>query len=110
MTKEKHAKAAETAHGKKYGYLPQKGSEKMSGQRSCGRDKTPPMMGLRNVRYYGGRRDRNEDGEPNHVAKCPGHKQQRESPCFISFVSEFCHCTLNSANVSFYCTMQTAAG
>jgi hypothetical protein len=35
-----------TRHGKKYGYSPQKGCEKTFGQRSCGRDSTPPIKGL----------------------------------------------------------------
>jgi hypothetical protein len=42
----KRTYVAMARHGKKYGYLPQKGCEKRFGQRSCGRDSTPPMKGL----------------------------------------------------------------
>ena len=38
--------AAVARHGRKYGYSPQKGCEKAFGQRSCGRDRTPPRKGL----------------------------------------------------------------
>ena len=46
MVKGRHAKAETARHGRRYGYSAQKVWEKRFGQRSCGRDRIPPIRGL----------------------------------------------------------------
>jgi hypothetical protein len=42
-----------------------------------------------------------KDGQPNHVAKCPGHGKQRESARNISLVCELCCHTFDDADAPF---------
>jgi hypothetical protein len=47
MMNERQVKVAATRHGRKYGYFAQKGWENVCDQRSWGRDKMPPIKGLK---------------------------------------------------------------
>jgi len=58
-------------HGKKYGNSAQNGCEKTSGQRSCGRDKTPPIRGLRKHGFS--QRSRKETDAPNPMVPPRAH-------------------------------------
>lgn len=62
----------------------------------------PPINGLRhrNVSEHKATTV-SKDGQPNHVAKCPGHGKQRESPRNISFVRELCCHTFHDADAPF---------
>ncbi len=90
-------------HGKKYGNSAQNGCEKTSGQRSCGRDKTPPIRGLRKHGFS--QRSRKEtDG----ATESPYHWYQGETPRHIGFVCELRKHALYHADVSVQHAIQAA--
>ena len=57
-----------TRHGRKYGYSAQKRWENVWGQRSWGRDKTPPIKGLDGFSKSYGNLRKKADG-PKHTSE-----------------------------------------
>ena len=95
-------------HGSKYGNSAQNGCEKVSGQRSCGRDKTPPIRGLRNQGVSLGGKKENKCPEPYCATESPYHRDQRETPCHIGLVCELRQHALYDADVSVQHAIQAA--
>jgi hypothetical protein len=67
MISERHVKVAATRHGRKYGYSAQKEWENVCGQRSCGREKIPPIKGLKGSGKSAGSLERKQDNTTNPI-------------------------------------------